>query len=137
MLLNEDQRELILTLADTDLNIAETSRILHYHRNTIVHQVDKIRKQTGLDPTSFRGMERLLWRLGDEAAQRVLKPCPFCGSEAVMEVKHLNPGGYRATARCTGCPTGIVTPKHYKDVEAEECALSMWNRRVEHERKTD
>ena len=137
MMLNDVQRELILALADNDLNVSEVARIMHYHRNTIVHHLEKIRKQTGLDPTSFSGMERLLWRLGDEDAQKVLKPCPYCGSKAVVDVKYIAQSGYRASVRCTGCPVGLVAPKHKKKVEAEEYAIAVWNRRVTYERKTD
>ena len=130
MMLNEIQCEIILTLADTSLCVAETARKMHFHRNTIKYHIDLTKRDTGLDPLNFADMEKLLWLIADEAAERELKKCPFCGGDAVVEITPIKTGGFRATVRCTGCPVGIVTPKNNTRVDAEECATAMWNRRV-------
>ena len=38
---------------DNDLNIAETARILHFHRNTLIYRIEQIRAETGLDIRRF------------------------------------------------------------------------------------
>jgi carbohydrate diacid regulator len=38
---------------ENHLNVSETSRQLYVHRNTLVYRLDKIKKLTGLDLTSF------------------------------------------------------------------------------------
>ena len=34
---------------DNNLNIAETTRHLHMHRNTLIYRLEQIQKETGLD----------------------------------------------------------------------------------------
>ena len=36
-----------------DLNVSETSRVMHIHRNTLMYRIDKIEKLTGLDIKKF------------------------------------------------------------------------------------
>ena len=57
-----------------------------------------------------------------------LKPCPFCGSEAIMKVIPHIPRGYDYTPQCTdpSC-CGRIT-KHWLDWET---AVYAWNRRSE------
>ena len=38
---------------DNNLNIAETARQLHIHRNTLLYRLDQIDKETGLDIRQF------------------------------------------------------------------------------------
>lgn len=56
-----------------------------------------------------------------------LKPCPFCGEKAEMDIKQHVPEGYDYTPRCTNpsC-AGRLTKKW---INAEE-AIKAWNRRV-------
>lgn len=132
MMLTDIQREVVLTLAEHNLNKSKTAKAMYLHRNTVVYHIDSIKRITGFDPTTFSGMEKLLWRLGDEKIKRELLPCPFCGGDVVMEVKDATQrsGGFNGFVRCTCCPIGIVTPRTKTKIEAEECALSIWNRRV-------
>lgn len=59
-----------------------------------------------------------------------LKPCPFCGVEAELDIKQHVPKGYDYTPRCTNpsC-AGRLTKKW---INAEE-AIKAWNRRVSDE----
>lgn len=45
--------QIVLALADNNMNESETSRRLFMHRNTVVYHLDKVYKITGLDPTNF------------------------------------------------------------------------------------
>lgn len=45
--------QIVLTLADNNMNESETARRLFMHRNTVIYHLDKVYKITGLDPTNF------------------------------------------------------------------------------------
>ena len=61
-----------------------------------------------------------------------LKPCPFCGSDAVMITHKHIPSGFDYTPRCTSvsCPGRIYKKYSYKDY-----AIRAWNRRAGEEDK--
>lgn len=61
-----------------------------------------------------------------------LKPCPFCGGEAVLKELHHVPNGYDYTPTCLNpsC-AGRITKKWIN----KEDAIKAWNRRTEPERK--
>lgn len=66
--LDERDAKIILTLADSQMNVSETSRQLFMHRNTIQYHIDKIRKVTGLNPLNLYDLfkltcmaRRMLW----------------------------------------------------------------------------
>lgn len=54
------QQELIALFAKCDMNMSETSRCGHIHRNTISYHFDKVKKNTGIDPRRFLGLVELL-----------------------------------------------------------------------------
>lgn len=53
-----------------------------------------------------------------------LKPCPFCGAEAVMDT--IKPHYYEGETfiECTGCTCAIAEKTEHEAIEA-------WNRRVD------
>lgn len=58
---------------------------------------------------------------------RELKPCPFCGKPAEMQITDHTPKGYDYTPRCTNKSCcGRLTKKY----STRETAVVMWNRRV-------
>lgn len=57
--LDERDAKIILTLADSQMNVSETSRQLFMHRNTIQYHIDKIRKVTGLNPLNLYDLFKL------------------------------------------------------------------------------
>lgn len=51
--LDEETTATINRFLQNDLNIAETSRQLHMHRNTLIYRLDQVEKRTGLDLRKF------------------------------------------------------------------------------------
>lgn len=58
-----------------------------------------------------------------------LKPCPFCGGEAMVEEAVVRKG-YEATVVCTGCLVDMPTITYDTPEEAYGTAVKAWNRRV-------
>ena len=54
------EKEIIKTLADCDMNVLKTARVMHYHRSTIAYHLRSIKKKTGMDPLNFYDLVRLL-----------------------------------------------------------------------------
>ena len=52
--------EVILALADNNMNESKTARVLYMHRNSIVYHTRKVKKVTGLDPTNFYDLHKLV-----------------------------------------------------------------------------
>lgn len=50
---DEDTSATINKFFQNNLNIAETSRQLHMHRNTLIYRLDQVQKRTGLDIRKF------------------------------------------------------------------------------------
>ena len=50
---DEELTATINTFFQTNLNIAETSRQLHVHRNTLIYRLEQLEKNTGLDIRKF------------------------------------------------------------------------------------
>ena len=51
--IDDETEELLDELFRQNLNISRTAKELFMHRNTLIYRLDKIRKSTGLDATSF------------------------------------------------------------------------------------
>ena len=58
--LTEIDLQIILALADNNMNESETARALFMHRNNIVYHIGKVKKITGLDPTNFYDLGELV-----------------------------------------------------------------------------
>ena len=58
--MDEIDAEIILALADNNMNESETARMLFMHRNTVVYHIGKVKKLTGLDPTNFYDLCKLV-----------------------------------------------------------------------------
>lgn len=63
-----------------------------------------------------------------------LKPCPFCGGPAEMQITKHIPGRFGYTPRCKNQSCCGRSTKQYTVREAAEY---MWNRRANDERKAD
>lgn len=59
----------------------------------------------------------------------LLKPCPFCGGEAVIE-NWLTRIGFKAEISCTGCLAWMPSKNCNTAEEAEKAAADAWNRRA-------
>jgi len=53
--IDPETRHIVDTYFDSGLNIAEASRILYMHRNTLVYRLDKFSNENGVDIRSFDG----------------------------------------------------------------------------------
>lgn len=72
----------------------------------------------------------------DEAI-RVLKPCPFCGGEAVLETIRVRKGD-EAVVHCNGgCLASIHTITYDTEQEAIDAATEAWNRRAPRKEATN
>ena len=56
-------REIIKGLADNDMSIMAVAKGLFMHRNTVLYHIDKVQRETGLDPRNFYDLAELLERL--------------------------------------------------------------------------
>ena len=66
-----------------------------------------------------------------------LKPCPFCGGEAVLE-RYKARKGYEATIQCNGgCLLYMTTITYDTEEEAIETVINRWNTRTPKERGDD
>lgn len=62
-----------------------------------------------------------------------LKPCPFCGGEALLN-SYESRKGYDAYVECCGCLIQMITVTFDTKEEAEAKAISAWNRRANDEK---
>lgn len=69
-------------------------------------------------------------RVQDSGAREQLRPCPFCGGEAIMGIACHVHEDYAFRVECRECK--IVTP--FYDTEAK--AIEAWNRRAERTERT-
>ena len=74
-------------------------------------------------------------RGGERMSEIKLKPCPFCGGEAILKRDRI--GLY--CVKCTNC--GCMTTFQFDFGEGEEVsgrkAADVWNRRIDNESRTD
>jgi len=75
---------------------------------------------------SFEAEEKI--NISDyERMSKPLKPCPFCGREALMKVYNHVPTGYDYTPTCTDKSCAGRLSKRWSDINL---AINAWNRRV-------
>ena len=64
-----------------------------------------------------------------------LKPCPFCGGEAVLEPYKARKG-YEANIQCNGgCLALMRTITYDTEEEAVNNVVKAWNRRADNEQR--
>lgn len=61
--MTELQIRIIKCYARNDMKLEPTARELHYHRNSLIYQMNKIKNETGLDPHKFYDLWKLLFSL--------------------------------------------------------------------------
>ncbi len=59
-MLTDRNKEIILALAECNMNQAEVSRVKYLHINTVIYHIQKIRETTGLDPQNFYDLIKLV-----------------------------------------------------------------------------
>ena len=72
--LNDMDFRVILTLAKNNMRATETAHELGKHRNGILYRVEKIKRITGLDPTVFYDLCKLVEmakkEIGDDSHEK-------------------------------------------------------------------
>ena len=58
--MDEVDVSIILALADHNMNITEAARVVYMHRNAVLYRLRKIERETGLDPTVFYDLCKLV-----------------------------------------------------------------------------
>lgn len=58
--MTQQQSKIVKTLAYCNMNVQATANFMNYHRNTIIYHLQKIKKETGLDPMNFHDLVKLL-----------------------------------------------------------------------------
>lgn len=75
--LDERDKMLIYSLAKNNMNVSDVSRELFMHRNTVVYNLERIKRKTGLSPFSFGDLVKLVKKAdGSEVYY-----CPKCGAK--------------------------------------------------------
>lgn len=54
------QAEIVVELANCNMNISKTSKAMFMHRNNITYHIRQIRRNTGLNPLNFYELSELL-----------------------------------------------------------------------------
>ncbi len=60
MSMKQIDKDIILALAEYDMNVSMVARVTHYHRNTIAYRTGKIQKECGLNPLKFYDLIKLI-----------------------------------------------------------------------------
>ncbi len=55
------QIRIVKSYARNNMKLYPTANELHYHRNSVEYQMDKIKNETGLDPRKFDELCKLLF----------------------------------------------------------------------------
>lgn len=56
---NELEREVVLALADSRMNLTNAAMAMHKHRNSLIYHIGKIKRKTGLDARDFHDLCKL------------------------------------------------------------------------------
>lgn len=62
-MMNELDRDILITLVESGMNQSEVARRLHVHRNTVSYRLNKMRKTTGLNPLNVYDLIELIKRM--------------------------------------------------------------------------
>lgn len=68
--LSEERCKILITLADSKMNVSEVARKLYMHRNTVDYNLRRIKQITGKDPLNFYDLYRLVMLAKEELAER-------------------------------------------------------------------
>ena len=69
-LLSETRKNIILSLADHDMNVSEVARNLYMHRNTAVYNIEQIQSITGKNPMNFYDLHDLVCMVKKEMMEK-------------------------------------------------------------------
>lgn len=61
--MTDKDKEVILALANFNMDVAKTSRGTYTHYNTIRYHIKKIKEETGLNPMNFYDLHKLVKKI--------------------------------------------------------------------------
>lgn len=62
--MEDRDKKLLKAYADHDMNAVQTGKELYMHSNTLKYHLEKIHRETGLNPNKFNDLRKLLEREG-------------------------------------------------------------------------
>lgn len=66
--MNKEDAHIVVAMANYNMNATDVARAIFVHRNTVLYHLDKVKRQTGLDPRRFYDLVELV-----KIAQEVLE----------------------------------------------------------------
>lgn len=66
--MNKEDAHIVIAMANHNMNVTDVARAIFAHRNTVLYHLDKVKRQTGLDPRRFYDLVELV-----RMAQEVLE----------------------------------------------------------------
>lgn len=66
--MNKEDAHIVIAMANHNMNVTDVARAIFAHRNTVLYHLDKVKRQTGLDPRRFYDLVELV-----KMAQEVLE----------------------------------------------------------------
>lgn len=64
--MKETDALLLRGFAENDMNATRAADALYLHRNTLLYRLDRIKRETGLDPRKFYDLAKLLGMEGQK-----------------------------------------------------------------------
>lgn len=65
--MTQQEKEIVLTFADSDMKLYTAANRMHYNRNTVKYHMGKIKQETGLEPRRFWDLVKLVQMAESEA----------------------------------------------------------------------
>lgn len=59
-MLDDRRKDIILAMAECNMNVSEVAQMKHYHRNSIIYHCNHIHQKTGLNPHNFYDLVKLV-----------------------------------------------------------------------------
>lgn len=64
--MTQQDKEILRVFAESSMNVSVSSRKLYVHRNTVEYHLQKVKRETGLDPYNLFHLAELLgWKRSD------------------------------------------------------------------------
>lgn len=73
--MKETDALLLRGFAENDMNATRAADALYLHRNTLLYRLDRIKRETGLDPRKFYDLAKLLG-MDEKKSRRTNPPTP-------------------------------------------------------------
>lgn len=58
--MNKEDAHIVVAMANHNMNVTDVARAIFTHRNTVLYHLDKVKRQTGLDPRRFYDLVKLV-----------------------------------------------------------------------------